>query len=138
MNDMEQRIIFGEWLRQERIKTGLSQLQLAIALGMSSVTINDMEQGYAGGNPSQLQRIADRFDADVEVIGEYKGARKPSINRHRVPGSPRPGTHSDLMDKPVNTYHTRDLQGMSPEKFIGVAKKILTDKDTWYVGTGIR
>ena len=138
---MTKQPTFGEWLRRMRSDRRMGIAVTATRLFMSSGTLSFMEQGKSGANDSHIARMAVYFKTDESAIrrmsgvdlpvnhGNYCRLRRLKAKEERKRTMPR---------KPIDTFHVSDLQGLSPEKFIGVANKILSDDRTWYLGTRSR
>jgi transcriptional regulator with XRE-family HTH domain len=62
------RLIVGANIRRLRESHGLSQSQLAEAVGTSTKTIVSIEKAHAATNLDLLERIAHQLDADPGVL----------------------------------------------------------------------
>ncbi len=69
IKDVKVRI--GEWIRSKRREYGLSQEELARELGMSRVTIQQLESGK-NVTLDTLLKVASRFDSLPAIDGFFK------------------------------------------------------------------
>jgi len=63
-------------LRELRIKSGLTQNEIASKLGVSGQTILNWENGIYEPKINQLIQLADLFDVSVDYLVERKGNEK--------------------------------------------------------------
>ncbi len=62
--------MFGERLREERIERGLSQIELAVVIGVSKGIISLWENGLREPTLSNLLTLADYFELSLdELVG---------------------------------------------------------------------
>lgn len=66
-------------LRQLRRQKGLSQLRLAMELGMSQNTISRYESGEREADYQTLIRLADYFNVSIDYLLER--TENPAVNR---------------------------------------------------------
>lgn len=60
----------GDYMRQARLRAGLSQRALSKISGIHQQTINSLENGYVQGNISTIEILADAIGISVD---EYIG-----------------------------------------------------------------
>lgn len=63
-------------LRELRIKSGLTQNEIATKLGVSGQTILNWENGIYEPKISQLIQLADLFNVSIDYLVERKGNQK--------------------------------------------------------------
>jgi len=62
----------GHAIRQARKKANLTQEQCAEKIGITQAMLSDYEVGKANLTSSQIERIFNAMDMDVEVIGKVR------------------------------------------------------------------
>ena len=65
--------MFGEWLRNERLNRGMSQKELAKAIGLTYVVISNFENGYKFPSIRSIGLIAKYFGISIEEIRKMEG-----------------------------------------------------------------
>ena len=60
--------IFGNWLREKRLDSGMTLMELSEVLDISYVTLSNLELNKYKPSISVLRRIAEQFDTDVGDI----------------------------------------------------------------------
>ena len=63
-------------LRELRVKSGLTQNEIAVKLGVSGQTILNWENGIYEPKINQLIQLADLFNVSVDYLLERKGNEK--------------------------------------------------------------
>ena len=58
----------GERIKEERIKAGMTQKQLAEAAGVAMVTVSQYERGLREPRPTQLQAIAKALNLTIDML----------------------------------------------------------------------
>ena len=59
---------FGEYLSRIRTEKGLSQQDLADALGMTQAAISQLESGKRVATPKTVKRLAEALQVDIEEL----------------------------------------------------------------------
>lgn len=59
---------FGEWLREQRIAAGLTQLDLANRLCVTTTVVSRIENGHRELTPESLIQLADAMNVDIAEI----------------------------------------------------------------------
>lgn len=59
---------FGEYLSRIRTEKGLSQQDLADALGMTQAAISQLESGKRIATPKTVKRLAEALQVDIEEL----------------------------------------------------------------------
>lgn len=65
---MERKIIFGERLRELRLKAGLQQKELGEQVGFSNNAIGMMERGHRGTTIEKLVLLAEFFHVSTDYL----------------------------------------------------------------------
>jgi len=81
-NEAAKPATLGEYIRQQRERTGLSQRQLAARVGMHHSRLARLESGESSGRPAPeyLQGMADVFGIDVSKLLKFQGVvPKPEL-----------------------------------------------------------
>ncbi|WP_054044952.1 helix-turn-helix domain-containing protein [Alloactinosynnema sp. L-07] len=60
-------VSFGQFIRRQREKLGLTQAQLAARVGRAQVTVSEWERGVA--QPSDLRALADALEMELDALG---------------------------------------------------------------------
>lgn len=68
----------GRNIREQRMKKGLSQEELAEKLYVTRQTISNYETGKSNPDVEMLARIAEELDIDIQLL-RYTGKRKSGI-----------------------------------------------------------
>lgn len=137
-------IVNAEWLRKNRKAKGLTLIQVAQELGLSSPgSVSDLESGRRPIAPDMLPKLAALFGVDVdglavEKAGELKVAPSP---RHRIPVyaimSAGPETEAvtkgvepldfELATSPPDGLHALEIQGESMEPLLKTGDRVVVD-----------
>ncbi|MCL2846753.1 MAG: helix-turn-helix domain-containing protein [Firmicutes bacterium] len=64
--------VFGERLRELRLRTGLSAVKLGKALGVSDVIIGHWEKGERSPSGESLSKIAQFFGVSMDYLAGLK------------------------------------------------------------------
>lgn len=91
---MDTSTTFGEWVRKQRIKSGLTQELLGKAVGVSKAQINRIEKGEQGTPADKVVKIAavtnsDRIEA-LRLLAEYLKVRNA---KNEIASSIQPLAH---------------------------------------------
>jgi transcriptional regulator with XRE-family HTH domain len=82
---------FGEWIKAERRRCGLTQKRLAELVGVGQGYISRLESGGADIPSAEVLRgLADAFGAPVERAYEVAGLIPPPVEELRALGRPDP------------------------------------------------
>jgi len=76
---------FGKVVREARIKAGLTQQELANAVGFSVQYISDIERCRAEGTASTIASICKVLDLSMDKIflsSEYNNIRQEEVNKN--------------------------------------------------------
>ena len=65
---MKTKEVFGERLRELRKNKSVSQMQLAVALGLTQNGIGMMERGYRGTTIEKLVLLAEYFHVSTDYL----------------------------------------------------------------------
>lgn len=68
-----QEMDFATWFKELRIKHGFSKRKMAIALGVSGMTVFNLETKKTRLTPQILLKISTRFNIPQEEIRSLKG-----------------------------------------------------------------
>lgn len=68
--DKEYLILFGQRIRELRLKTGLSQEKFALMIGMDRTYYSSVESGKRNISLLNIKRIADGLDTSVNCLFE--------------------------------------------------------------------
>lgn len=68
--DKEYLILFGQKVRELRLKTGLSQEKFALMIGMDRTYYSSVESGKRNISLLNIKKIADGLDTPVKCLFE--------------------------------------------------------------------
>lgn len=89
MLDKSQRPPLANNIAGRRKALGLSQSELADAIGFHVNTIKDIERGLSEGHPDTRQALASFFKCTVGELYDGDAGRGPSVIRDGAPESPK-------------------------------------------------
>src|SRR5579864_1288418 len=89
---------FGQLLREQRLRAGLTQEALAERAGLSVRGLSDLERGLRQNpHPETVRRLADGLGIDGEVRARFEAAARPAQGAHEVSAQSvgaRPAAHN--------------------------------------------
>lgn len=78
---------FGKRLRKARIDKGISQEELARAIGMTQASISQFEKGLRMPTPANVHRLARILDVyDVDLLGDNQGGFEKTLLMRNIRG----------------------------------------------------
>ena len=82
---------FGEYLSRTRMEKGLSQQDLADALGITQAAISQLESGKRIATPKTVKRLAEALQVDIEVLAgeDEQGFELRALMRTAKGASPK-------------------------------------------------
>lgn len=103
-------------LKEERLRLGLNQNELALKLGTTNRSISNYEKGDREPNIDMLNKLADVFDCSVDYLVGRSPHRDYSIEKMNIDGTDYyVGIKKEAMNK------------LTPEQKLELAKELIND-----------
>ncbi|WLR53313.1 helix-turn-helix transcriptional regulator [Bacillus tianshenii] len=120
----------GNFIKSNRKKNSLTQVQLAERIGVSNQMITLMEQGRRGGSRATLEKLADVFEVKVEELYQLRSKKTEEQEIEDVVAGPYIIEETDIADfmELIKSVHPAIRLRLLPEfkkRIIEVQKSFL-------------